>query len=66
MRRIKWIVGWVLLIWGALIFLPRPQPTSPPSTQSHRYVDIAASLTPFVFLAVGLSLVLSARRMKKL
>jgi hypothetical protein len=68
-KRIKLIVGWILLAWAALLFLGRlnqPQaPASPTTTSRERYVDIAALLTPFIFSAVGLSLLLSARRIKK-
>jgi hypothetical protein len=68
-KRIKLIVGWILLAWAALLFLGRLNqagvPVSPTTTSRERYLDIAVLLTPFVFSAVGLSLILSARRMRK-
>jgi hypothetical protein len=69
-RWIKLIIGTLLLAWASLLFLANIKPTPPPivtaTTKRERYVEIAALLTPFVFVAVGLSLVLSARRTKKL
>jgi len=67
MRQAKLIVGMALVLWAALLFLNglNPKPPSVASTDANRYVDIAVLLTPFVFVAVGLSLILSARRTSK-
>jgi hypothetical protein len=66
-RLAKLIVGIALLVWAGLLFLGRLNPTPSPVavTNTDHYVQIAVLLTPFVFTAIGLSLILSARRRKK-
>jgi hypothetical protein len=68
-RWAKLIAGWLLLAWALLGFLshlaPTPTINARAETNRERYVDIAGLLTPFVLTAVGLSLILSARRAKK-
>jgi len=65
MRRAKFIVGTILLLWAGLLFLGSMGHNPQSTAITNRYVDIAVLLTPFLFVAIGLSLVLSARRTKK-
>jgi hypothetical protein len=59
MRRAKLIAGWVLLVWGGILFL-HPNSPPPPTTDAQRYGQLTGSLMAYVIPVVGLLLVLSA------
>ena len=65
LRLAKTAVGAFLLIWGGLLIV-WPVPTeSKAVTNAERYVGNEHLLTPFILVAVSISLVLSARWTQK-